>query len=82
MMGLAARRLRRRSDKSGKKGRLTGGALLFMLLAALSFQVACGGSGKPHGSPGTPSGTYTITVNGTYATGSIVHSAPTTLIVQ
>jgi hypothetical protein len=55
-----------------------------MLFAGLVFQVACGGGGSTTitGSKGTPAGAYTITVTGTYSTGSLVHTTPTTLTVQ
>jgi hypothetical protein len=54
-----------------------------MLFAGLVFQAACGGSNSPAaGGGGTPKGTYTVTVTGTYATSSLVHSTPTMLEVQ
>jgi len=57
-------------------------ALASMLSAGMVFQVACGG-GSGGGSKGTPTGKYTISVTGTYSSGSsLVHSTPTTLTVQ
>jgi hypothetical protein len=53
-----------------------------MLFAGLVFQAACGGSNSPGGGGGTPKGTYTITVTGTYAAGSLMHSTTTPLTVQ
>jgi len=56
--------------------------ILFILIVAL--QVACGGGGGGTGggptNPGTPTGTYTITVSGT--AGSLTNSVPVTLTVQ
>ena len=46
-----------------------------MLFAGLVFQIACGSSSSS-GSKGTPPGAYTITVTGTYSTGSLVHTTP------
>jgi hypothetical protein len=52
-----------------------------MLSAGMVFEVACGG-GSGGGSKGTPTGKYTISVTGTYSSGSLVHSTHTTLTVQ
>jgi Beta-propeller repeat len=64
----------------GRKGRMLGLFCLLVLLGALLVLPACGGSsssgggggGGGGGTPGTPSGTYTITVTGT--DGTITHS--------
>jgi hypothetical protein len=72
--------------RSGRKRRGTIPALtLGMLFAGLVFQAACGGSSSSSGSgggQGTPAGTYIMTVAGTNASGSLKHSATTTLKVQ
>jgi len=75
------------SKQKGIKRRLAAAALTCLLFASLIFQVACGGGsssagGGGGGSKGTPAGKYTITVTGTYSTGSLVHNTPTTLTVQ
>jgi hypothetical protein len=49
-------------------------------MAVLSFLPSCGGSSRQHGTPGTPSGSYTIAVMGT--SGSTNHSTILTVIVQ
>jgi hypothetical protein len=61
LIGLVATGVGLGSHQNGQKGKRKTAALACALLAGLSFQLACGG----HGSSGTPSGTYTITVNGT-----------------
>ena len=78
--GFGARRKRRKS----RRGKLTAGSLICMLFSGLVFQIACGSSSNSTGggSKGTPAGMYTITVTGTYSTGSLVHSTPTMLTVQ
>jgi uncharacterized repeat protein (TIGR03803 family) len=84
LIGLVATGLRLGSEQKGRKRKLSSTVLVCMLFAGLVFQVACGGSTNNGGggSSGTPTGTYTITVTGTYATGSLVHSTPTMLTVQ
>jgi hypothetical protein len=82
LMGLVATRVGLSSDRKGRKGRLAVATLACMLFAGLVFQAACGGSNSPGGGGGTPKGTYTITVTGTYAAGSLMHSTTTPLTVQ
>jgi hypothetical protein len=58
-----------------------------ILLTASMYVSSCGGGGSPSGgggSPGTPVGSYTITVSGTFASGSTTLNYVTklTLIVQ
>ena len=58
------------------------GLLFGVLAVGLLFQVACGGGAKatPTVNPGTPAGTYAITVTGT--SGSASHGTTVTLVVQ
>ncbi|HMB82504.1 MAG TPA: hypothetical protein VKI40_00490 [Terriglobales bacterium] len=83
LFGLVVTRIRFGSEQKSRRGKLTADALTCLLFSALIFQLACGGSSPTvTGSNGTPSGTYTITVTGTYVTGSLVHTTPVTLKVQ
>jgi len=50
-----------------------------MFMAVLLFLPSCGGSNQ-HSAPGTPAGSYTVTVMGT--SGSTNHSTTLTVIVQ
>jgi hypothetical protein len=68
-------------SKGGAKRRLSGIAIGALLLAGIVSQPACGGgSSSPRHNPGTPAGTYTITVTGT--SGTIARSTNVQLTVQ
>jgi len=82
MLGLVVTRVSFGSKQKRRKGKLTAAALTCLLFSGLAFQLACGGSLVVTSSKGTPSGAYTITVTGTYATGSLVHNTPVTLTVR
>jgi len=75
LIGLVVTRLGFGSDRKSTTQILTAVALMGMLFAGLVFQIACGSSSSS-GSKGTPPGAYTITVTGTYSTGSLVHTTP------
>lgn len=67
------------SKKSGRKlaAAFTFGALLICVVSVL---VACGGGGGGFKNPGTPAGTYTVTVTG--SSNQLQHSTTVTLNVQ
>jgi hypothetical protein len=66
-----------------RKARLLSVLFGSVLVAGVVFQAACGGGGgSGGGSGGTPPGTYTITLTGTSASGSLHHSTTVTLKVQ
>jgi hypothetical protein len=68
--------------RTGAKKRMMIFFLLATLFAGVLFQVACGGGTKatPTVNPGTPAGTYTVTVTGT--SGSASHGTTVALVVQ
>jgi hypothetical protein len=66
-----------------RKARLLSVLFGSVLVAGVVFHAACGGGGgSGGGSGGTPPGTYTITLTGTSASGSLHHSTTVTLKVQ
>ena len=74
-----------RSRSTGaKSGKMLSLALVALLFAGVAFEMGCGGGssggGGTHGSPGTPSGTYMVTVTG--VSGSDNHAVTLTLTVQ
>lgn len=84
LIGLVATAVGISSKQESSKGQLTAAALTCMLFTGLVFQIGCGSSNSAggSGSKGTPAGTYTISVTGTYSTGPLVHTTPTMLTVQ
>jgi large repetitive protein len=57
---------------------------LIVLASAATMLSACGGGNSGGGNPGTPVGTYTLTVTGTFKSGSttLTHNSNLTLVVQ
>ncbi len=71
---------------TSRKKKLFGFLLGCVLFSGLIFLSACGGSssggGGGTGHPGTPAGTYTVTVTGTGPAGALVHTTTLTFTVQ
>ena len=77
LIGLVATRGGFGLDQNPVRRTLTAVSLIGVLFEGLVFQIACGSSSPiTTGSKGTPQGAYTITVTGTYSTGSLVHTTP------
>jgi hypothetical protein len=72
-----------RTGRASRRRKLLGLVLLALMISGLIFMMACGGgssSGGGGGHPGTPAGSYTITVTAT--AGSLTHTAPVTVVVH
>ncbi|HEV2351162.1 MAG TPA: hypothetical protein VG028_15075 [Terriglobia bacterium] len=88
MLGVAARRRKQlpAQELAPLRVALASAVLLVVMLAALSMP-ACGGGSTPVppvGNPGTPSGTYTLSVTATVASGAatLTHKTNLTLTVN
>ena len=69
---------------TSRRRKLLGLVLLALMISGLIFMMACGGGsssgGGGGGHPGTPAGSYTVTVTAT--AGSLTHTAPVTVVVH
>jgi IPT/TIG domain len=67
---------------TSRRRKLLGLFLVCLMVSGLIFMAACGGGSSMGGGghPGTPAGTYTVTVSAT--SGSLTHTVPVTVIVQ
>jgi hypothetical protein len=69
-----------------RRTQFLGGLFMFSLVSVVLMMPACGGGsgGGSSGGGGTPTGTYNVTVTGTFATGStkLTRSTNFTLVVQ
>lgn len=73
--------------RTGRRPRLAYGLALVMVFSVAELMSGCGGgssSGGGGGNHGTPAGTYTIVVSGTFTSGStsLTHSVNLSLVVQ
>jgi uncharacterized repeat protein (TIGR03803 family) len=85
LMGLVVRTRPFGTKEKTRRNGVAAGMLLGGILAiSLVPQIACGGgaSSTSRLSNGTPTGSYTITVTGADSSGSLQHSATTTVTVQ
>jgi hypothetical protein len=70
-----------------RRTQFLGGLFMLCLVSVMLFMPACGGGsggGGSSGGGGTPSGTYALTVTGTFSSGSakLTHNTSFTLVVQ
>jgi hypothetical protein len=75
------------NPRTGRRSGLAYGLALFLFLCTGIMMSGCGGgssSGGGGGNQGTPAGTYTIAVSGTFASGStsLTHIVNLKLVVQ
>jgi hypothetical protein len=74
----------RLGSRGGRTKKVLGLLLLWMILASLTVLPACGSGGKGGGggtNPGTPAGTYTVTITGKDLNGVIESNTPPSIIV-